>query len=231
LTELTLQTLAPKWPSLKLSGRSVFLISGGIDSPVAAWLLIRKGVEPVFAYFDNYPLCDQAAEGIALETIRKVCERTKVQNSHVFVVSHSPDLQEILSKCPTKFACMLSRRVMFRVAERIAERENCSAIVTGDAVGQKASQTLQNIVAADCVLSKVRVLRPLVGMNKQQIVTYAKEIGTYDISIRPGVASCGVPTNNPSTSAKRNQLADVEEALDMEGMVSRDIENARVIAI
>ena len=214
-----------------MSGRSVFLISGGIDSPVAAWLLIRKGVEPVFAYFDNYPLCDQAAEGIALETIRKVCERTKVQNSHVFVVSHSPDLQEILSKCPTKFACMLSRRVMFRVAERIAEREKCSAIVTGDAVGQKASQTLQNIVAADCVLSKVRVLRPLVGMNKQQIVTYAKEIGTYEISIRPGVASCGVPTNNPSTSAKKNQLADVEAALDMEGMVSRDVENARVISI
>jgi len=209
----------------------VFLISGGIDSPVAAWLLIRKGVEPVFAYFDNYPLCDQAAEGIALETIRKVCERTKLQNSRVFVVSHSPDLQEILLKCPTKFACMLSRRVMFRVAERIAERENCSAIVTGDAVGQKASQTLQNIVAADCVLSKVRVLRPLVGMNKEQIVAYAKEIGTYEISIRPGVASCGVPTNNPSTSAKRSQLAEVEEALDMDGMVSRDVENARVISI
>ena len=231
MTELTLQTLSPERPSLKLSGRSVFLISGGIDSPVAAWLLIRKGVEPVFAYFDNYPLCDQAAEGIALETIRKVCERTKLQNSRVFVVSHSPDLQEILLKCPTRFACMLSRRVMFRVAERIAERENCSAIVTGDAVGQKASQTLQNIVAADCVLSKVRVLRPLVGMNKQQIVTYAKEIGTYEISIRPGVASCGVPTNNPSTSAKRSQLAEVEEALDMDGMVSRDVENARVISI
>jgi len=231
LTELTLQTPAPKRPTLRLSGRSVFLISGGIDSPVAAWLLIRKGVEPVFAYFDNYPLCDQAAEGIALETIRRVCERTKVQNSRIFVVSHSPDLQEILSKCPTKFACMLSRRVMFRVAERIADRENCSAIVTGDAVGQKASQTLQNIVAADCVLSRVRVLRPLVGMNKQQIVKYAKEIGTYEISIRPGVASCGVPTNNPSTSAKRNQLADVEAALDIEGMVSRDVQNARVISV
>ena len=231
MTELTLQTLSPERPSLKLSGRSVFLISGGIDSPVAAWLLIRKGVEPVFAYFDNYPLCDQAAEGIALETIRKVCERTKLQNSRVFVVSHSPDLQEILLKCPTRFACMLSRRVMFRVAERIAERENCSAIVTGDAVGQKASQTLQNIAAADCVLSKVRVLRPLVGMNKEQIVAYAKEIGTYEISIRPGVASCGVPTNNPSTSAKRSQLAEVEEALDMDGMVSRDVENARVISI
>jgi thiamine biosynthesis protein ThiI len=231
LKELSLQALAPEWPNLKLSGRSVFLISGGIDSPVAAWLLIRKGVRPAFAYFDNYPLCDQAAESIALETIRKVCERLEVENARAFVISHSPDLQEILSKCPTKFACILSRRLMFRVAERIAERENASTIVTGDAIGQKASQTLQNIVAADCVLSKVRVLRPLVGMNKQQIVKYAKEIGTYEISIRPGVASCGVPTDNPSTSAKRNQLAEVEAALDVEAMVTRDIENARVIAI
>jgi thiamine biosynthesis protein ThiI len=231
LNDLSLQTLTPGSASLRLSGRSVFLISGGIDSPVAAWLLIRKGVQPVFAYFDNYPLCDQAAESIAIETIRRVCERLKVRHSRVFVILHSPDLQEILSKCPAKFACMLSRRLMFRVAERIAERENCSTIVTGDAIGQKASQTLQNIVAADCVLSKVRVLRPLVGMNKQQIVKYAREIGTYEISIRPGVASCGVPTDNPSTSARRNQLADVEAALDIEGMVSRDVENARVISI
>ncbi len=231
LTLQTSQTLPPELPDLRLSGRSVFLISGGIDSPVAAWLLIRKGVEPVFAYFDNYPLCDQAAEGIALETIRKVCERAMLRDACVFVVSHSLDIQEILLKCPPKFACMLSRRVMFRVAERIAERENCSAIVTGDAVGQKASQTLQNIVAADCVLSKVRVLRPLVGMNKLQIVKYAKEIGTYEISIRPGVASCGVPTNNPSTSARRDRLEEVEAALDMEAMVMRDVENARVISV
>jgi thiamine biosynthesis protein ThiI len=231
MTLQTPQTLATELPDLRLSGRSVFLISGGIDSPVAAWLLIRKGIEPIFTYFDNYPLCDQAAESIALETIRKVREKTMLQDARVFVVSHSPDIQEILLKCPPKFACILSRRVMFRVAERIAERENCSAIVTGDAVGQKASQTLQNIVAADCVLSKVRVLRPLVGMNKLQIVKYAKEIGTYEISIRPGVASCGVPTNNPSTSARRDRLDEVEAALDIEAMVRRDVENARVISI
>ena len=181
-------------------------MSGGIDSPVAAWLLIRKGVKPVFAYFDNYPLCDQAAEGIALESIRRVCAEGRVEGSRVYVVSHSPDLQEITSKCPPKFACILSRRIMFRVAEQIGIREDCGAIVTGDAIGQKASQTLQNIVAADSVLKQVQVLRPLVGMNKLQIERYAKKIGTYPISIRPGVASCGVPTRNPSTSAKRDRL-------------------------
>jgi len=214
-----------------LSGRAVFLISGGIDSPVAAWLLIRKGVDPVFAYFDNYPLCDQAAEGIALDTIRRLCESAAVRNARVYVISHSPDLQEILSKCPAKFACMLSRRMMFRVAEQIAIKENCQAIVTGDAIGQKASQTVQNIVAADCVVSQVQVLRPLVGMNKLQIESYAKRIGTYEISIRPGVASCGVPTKNPSTSAKRDRLNEIEKALEVQDMVRRAIENARILTV
>ncbi len=223
--------MAKESPEVRLSGRAVFLVSGGIDSPVSAWLLIRKGIEPVFAYFDNYPLCDQAAEGIAIESIRSVCERAKLQNARVYIVSHSPDLQDILSKCPTKFACILSRRMMFRVAERLAEMEGCGAIVTGDAIGQKASQTLQNIAATDCVLSKVHVLRPLVGMNKPQIVDYAKKIGTYEISIRPGVASCGVPTNNPSTSARKNRLVEIEAALDINGMVRRAVENARVLLV
>jgi thiamine biosynthesis protein ThiI len=231
---LTLQVptiVGREWPEVRLVGKAVFLVSGGIDSPVAAWLLIRKGVKPVFAYFDNYPLCDQAAEGIALEAIRKVCAEAKVEGAKLFVVSHSPDLQEILSKCPPKFACILSRRIMFRVAEQLAIGEGCGAIVTGDAIGQKASQTLQNIVAADSVLRQVQVLRPLVGMNKLQIERYARRIGTYDISIRPGVASCGVPTNNPSTSGRRDRLNEIEMALDIQVMVRRAVENARLVKL
>src|SRR3972149_10046042 len=112
-------------PDVKLSGKALFLVSGGIDSPVAAWLLIRKGVEPVFAYFDNYPLCDQAAEQIALDSMRKVCAVANVKSVRVYVVSHSPDLQDIMSKCPPKFACVLSRRMMFRIAEQIALKEGC----------------------------------------------------------------------------------------------------------
>jgi len=206
-------------------------VSGGIDSPVAAWLLIRKGVIPVFAYFDNYPLCDEAAENIAVATIRRVCQEAGVKNSRVYLVSHSPDLQEILSKCPSKYACILSRRMMFRVAEQIAIREGCRAIVTGDAIGQKASQTLQNIVAADCVLDKTHILRPLAGMNKSQIEHYARQIGTFPISIQPGVATCGVPTDNPSTSANRKRLTEVEVSLEVDAMVQRDLENARVFMV
>ncbi len=218
-------------PSLRLKGKAVFLISGGIDSPVAAWLLVRKGVEPTFAYFDNYPLCDQAAEGIALDTIRKLCEVAKIENTKTYLISHSPDLQDIVTKCPVKFACILSRRLMFRISEQIAMKEGCTAIVTGDAIGQKASQTLENIVATDCALEKLAVLRPLVGMNKLQIEKFARQIGTYEISIRPGVSTCGVPTNNPSTNARRVRLEEIEKALDIELMVRRAIENARIVTI
>jgi thiamine biosynthesis protein ThiI len=220
-----------KGNDLRIAGRAVFLVSGGIDSPVAAWLLIRKGVTPIFLYFDNYPLCNQAAEEIALTAIRKVCLEAKVQGSKVYIVSHSPDLQEIMLKCPPKFACMLSRRLMFRIAEQIAIKEGCDAIVTGDAIGQKASQTLQNIIAADCVLEKAQILRPLIGMNKLQIEHFAKLIGTYEISIRPGVASCGVPTNNPSTSARRDRLDEVERVLNMHKMIDRSTNHARIVML
>jgi len=215
----------------RLLGKALFLVSGGIDSPVAAWMLMRKGVGAVFAYFDNYPLCDQAAEKIAMDAIKRVCEQVRIESARVYVISHSPDLQDILSKCPPKYACILSRRMMFRVAGRLALQEGCQAIVTGDALGQKASQTLQNIVAADSVVTAVQILRPLIGMNKIQIEQCAKRIGTYQISIRPGVATCGVPTDNPSTSANRERLRQAELALDLEAMVNRDLEEARLVTI
>jgi thiamine biosynthesis protein ThiI len=194
-------------------------------------MLIRKGIEAVFAYFDNYPLCDRNAKDIALATIKQVCSFHNIQNSKTYSIPHSHDLEEIARNCPEKFACILSRRLMFRIAEKIALHEKCDAIVTGDAIGQKASQTLQNIAVTDCVLQKLIVLRPLLGMNKLQIERYAKQIGTYQISTRPGVATCGVPTRNPSTSAKKVKLDEVETQLNIQAMVERGFTNAELITI
>ena len=194
-------------------------------------MLIRKGVVPVFAYFDSYPLCDQAAEGIAITASERVCTFHGLTDVVFYSIPHCPDLEEIVTKCPEKFACILSRRLMFRIAERIGLHENCDAIVTGDAIGQKASQTLQNITATDCVMKRLAVLRPLVGMNKLDIERYAKQIATYEISIRPGVATCGVPTRNPSTNARRVKLEEVEADLNIPSMVERAFKSARVIRI
>lgn len=121
--ETTQSTINP--PTLRLSGRAIFLVSGGIDSPVAASRLIRKGIDAIFLYFDSYPLCDKAAKEIALDSIRKVCSFHGVQSPKVYVIPHSPDLEEIVTKCPEKFACILSRRLMFRIAERIGLHEHC----------------------------------------------------------------------------------------------------------
>lgn len=194
-------------------------------------MLIRKGVEPVFAYFDSYPLCDQAAEGIAFETVRRVCTFHNVTGVKFYSVQHSADLEQIVTKCPEKYACILSRRLMFRIAERIGLYENCDAIITGDAIGQKASQTLQNIAATDCVMERLAVLRPLVGMNKLDIERCAKNIKTYEISTKPGVATCGVPTRNPSTCARRIRLEEVEASLDLPSMVDNAFRNARVLQL
>jgi thiamine biosynthesis protein ThiI len=120
---------------------------------------------------------------------------------------------------------------MFRIAEKIGIHENCNAIVTGDAIGQKASQTLQNITATDCVMERLAVLRPLVGMNKLDIERYAKCIGTFEISTKPGVATCGVPTRNPSTNARRVRLEEVEARLDLPSMISNAFKNARVLRL
>lgn len=215
----------------QLRGRAVFLVSGGIDSPVAASMLIRKGVEPVFVYFDSYPLCDQAAEGIAVETVKRVCSFHGITDVRFYSVQHSGDLEEIVTKCPERYACILSRRLMFRIAEKIGVHEDCDAIVTGDAIGQKASQTLENIAATDCVLKRLSVLRPLVGMNKLDIERYAKSIKTYEISTKPGVATCGVPTRNPSTSARKSTLEEVEVNLDYSSMVEKAFKNARVLQL
>lgn len=228
----TLQTIEPVTSSNPhLVGRAVFLISGGIDSPVAASMLIRKGIKPIFAYFDNYPLCDQAAKPIALDTIKQICTYHLIKSAKTYSIPHSPDLADISNKCPEKFACVLSRRQMFRIAEKIALKEHCEAIVTGDAIGQKASQTVQNITAADCVLENLAVLRPLVGMNKLQIEQYAKKIDTYQISIRPGVATCGVPTRNPSTASRNQKLEEIEANLDIKSMIKRAIDSAEVITV
>jgi thiamine biosynthesis protein ThiI len=222
--------LAPE-PRIQLVGRAVFLVSGGIDSPVAASMLIRKKVAPVFAYFDNYPLCNQAAESIAIDATKRVCTFHGLSHVTFYSIPHSPDLEEIVAKCPEKFACILSRRLMFRIAERIGSQERCDAIVTGDVIGQKASQTLQNITATDCVMERLPVLRPLVGTNKVDIECYAKQIGTYEISIRPGVATCGVPTRNPSTNARRVRLEEVEADLNISSMVDRAFKSARSIEL
>jgi len=212
-------------------GKGVCLVSGGIDSPVALWLTIKAGIAPVAVYFDSYPLSDQRARGIALEGIRKVREYAEAPPIRTYVVGHSEDASEIISSCQRNLACVISRRMMFRVAGEIARREGADAIVVGDVVGQKASQTLQNIFATDSANTGFPVIRPLAGMNKDEIERLARAVGTFETSISPGVAACGIPTRKPRTHSRPEEIEGSETALDLGHMVKRALDQAEVLEV
>lgn len=191
------------------------LISGGIDSPVAAYLIGRLGVEVIPVYFDNSPFSDMNTRIRAVECIKKLGEVLGLKEAYIF--PNGDNLKEFFEKCKRRFICVLCRRMMLRVAEKFALEVGASALVTGESLGQVASQTLQNIFVEDEVV-KISVLRPLVGLNKEESVKIAREIGTYEISIR-NVVSCTVSPKKPATKAKLSQILKEEEKLDIKKLI------------
>ena len=212
-------------------GKAVCFISGGIDSPVALWLIMRAGMVPVAAFFDSYPLADRRGREIALLSIKKVREYSHAAPVRTYVVGHSPDLSDIVTSCQRNLACVISRRMMFRVGSEIARRENADCIVTGDVVGQKASQTLHNLFVTDSTADGLPVVRPLVGMNKDEIERIARAIGTFELSTSPGVAACGIPTRKPRTHSRSEEITESETHLDVDHMISRAFDNVEIVDV
>jgi len=212
-------------------GKAVCLVSGGIDSPVALWLIIKAGIVPIALFFDSYPLSDRRGKEIALQGIRKVRDYGQGPPIKTYVVGHSPDLSDIISSCRRNLACVISRRMMFRIAGEIARRENADSIATGDVVGQKASQTLHNLFVTDLATYGLPVIRPLAGMNKDEIERLARDIGTFQISISPGVAACGILTRKPRTHSHSEEVAESEANLDLDQMVTRALRRAETLEV
>jgi len=211
------------------SGKVVCLVSGGIDSPVAAWLMMKKGLEPVFVYFDNSPFTDESTQMRAAQTIEKL-KKSPNEPVRLLVVPHGETLADILRNCPRNLTCVLCRRMMYRIAEKIALKEGAEAIVTGEIVGEHASQTLRNLLVENETLKDVTILRPLLGMNKTEVESLARKIGTFDISIK--VASCcSGPPPKPRTRAHLDEVHRAEERLDISGMVERDVANIKVLKV
>jgi thiamine biosynthesis protein ThiI len=212
-----------------LSGKVVCLVSGGIDSPVAAWLMMKKGLEPVFVYFDNSPFTDETTQMRAVEVVEKL-KNASGDAVRFLVVPHGETLADILRNCPRNLTCVLCRRMMYRIAEKIALKENAEAIVTGEIIGEHASQTVRNLLVENETLKEVTILRPLLGMNKIEVESLARKIGTFDISIK--VASCcSGPPPKPRTRARLDEVHRAEECLDVSHMVERDIANIKVLKV
>jgi thiamine biosynthesis protein ThiI len=203
-----------------VSGRMLALLSGGIDSPVAAWRMARRGAEIELVHFHGRPFTDPSS-------IRQATELAEVfTRYHLRTALHLIPLgdvqREIVTHAPAELRIVLYRRAMMRISAELAKQREAKAIVTGDALGQVASQTIENITTVDAAQDDTPVLRPLIGMDKQEIVDLAKEIGTYEISTRRYQDCCVLfEPKSPATRANVDVAEAGERDLDMDTLVGK----------
>jgi thiamine biosynthesis protein ThiI len=200
------------------SARVLTLLSGGIDSPVAAWRLMRRGCRTQFVHFHSYPILSSASQDKARELVRLLTRHQL--RSRLFLVPFGPIQQRVVVTVPPPVRVVIYRRMMMRIAEALAREYGAHALVTGDAVGQVASQTIDNLAVVGSV-SALPVLRPLIGMDKEEITADAVRIGTYETSIQVDEDCCTLFT--PRFPSTRVSLFDAERAerdLDIPGLIA-----------
>ena len=206
-------------------GKVVCLISGGIDSPVAVWLMMRKSLTPIFVHFDNVPFTDDTTRQRTLEAVRKLRQKMPEKRVILHIVPHGDNLAQFASNCQRNLTCVLCKRMMYRIAERIAVKEEAEAIVSGEIIGEHASQTVRNLLIQNEALTKqATLLRPLAGMNKIEVEKIAREIETFNISTKPASCCTGAP-DKPRTRARIEEVHKAERCLDIQGMVEKALKN------
>lgn len=212
-----------------VGGRAMCLLSGGIDSPVAAYMMAKRGVEIECVHFFSYPYTSELAKNKVLELARLVtryCGRMTVN-----VVSFTQIQEAIRDNCPEEFFTLIMRRFMMEISERIGKEHGCEALITGENLGQVASQTMQAMAVTGAVVD-VPIFMPLVGMDKEEIVTIARKIGTMQTAILPYEDCCTVFTpKHPKTKPTLNQLIHAEKNLDREALILQAIENTEKITV
>jgi len=208
------------------SGRVVCLLSGGIDSPVAAWRMMRRGCRVLFVHFHSYPVLSRASQEKARELAALL---TRYQyDSRLFLVPFGEIQQQVILTAPPPLRVVIYRRLMMRIAEEVARRHRARGLVTGEVVGQVASQTLENLNRINEVV-ELPVLRPLIGMDKDEITAEAQRLGTYPISIIPDQDCCTLFTpRHPATKARRGEIEQAEATLPVQSMIETAIANAAV---
>jgi thiamine biosynthesis protein ThiI len=205
-----------------VSGRLLGLLSGGIDSPVAAWRMMRRGSEVELVHFHGYPYTDSSSIAQADDLARAL---TRYQPRVLLHLVPIGDLQrEIVIGSPDRLRILLYRRMMLRLASSLAKGRNAAALVTGDSLGQVASQTIENIGAADAAIPERRVLRPLIGMDKQEIMSTARSIGTLDISTRTHQDCCVLfEPHSVATRPSSMEAAAAEAELDIDALTGKSL--------
>ena len=209
------------------NGSAVTLLSGGIDSPVSSYMIARRGIHLVPVHFFSFPYTSEQAKEKVLELAKILtgyCGRLAVE-----IVPFTHIQEEIRANCPEEYFTLIMRRFMMRISDKIAFQNGCKALVTGENLGQVASQTMEALrVTEECV--SLPVLRPLIGMDKTDIVQIARRIGTFDTSILPYEDCCTVFTpRHPRTKPKLDDVLKAESVLDVDALVDEAMQNREVV--
>ena len=203
------------------NGRAVSLLSGGIDSPVSTYMIAKRGIAIIPVHFFSFPYTSELAKQKVLDLagiLTKYCGKLMVE-----IVPFTHIQEEIREKCPEEYFTLIMRRFMMRIAQKIAEANGAKAIVTGENLGQVASQTMEAMAVTQDAVS-LPVLQPLIGMDKEEIVTIARKIGTFETSILPYEDCCTVFTpRHPKTKPVVADVVEAESVLDIDGLVDEAV--------
>ncbi len=210
-------------------GRAVSLLSGGIDSPVSTYMIARRGVQIIPVHFFSFPYTSELAKDKVIKLARKLlpwCGRLTLE-----VIPFTHIQEEIRDKCPEEFFTLIMRRFMMRLAQSVALANGCGALVTGENLGQVASQTMEALRCTEAPL-ELPVLRPLIGFDKEQIIGIARQLDTFETSILPYEDCCTVFTpRHPRTKPKPEEVKEAEAVLDVEALCREALENTERIPI
>lgn len=212
------------------NGKATILLSGGIDSPVAGYMIAKRGVELEAVHFHSHPYTSDRAKEKVIDLAKQMSAYCGKINLHVVPFT---DIQlSIIEKCPENYLTVIMRRIMMRIAEKISAREGSAALITGESIGQVASQTMESLVCTDNAVGQP-VFRPLIGMDKEEIVTISKKIGTYETSILPYEDCCTIfVPKHPKTKPRLDEIIEAEKALEnIDELISRAIEDEELITI
>ncbi len=213
------------------SGKATVLLSGGIDSPVSAFMMAKRGVSIEAVYFHSPPYTSDRAKQKVIDLAEQLSTFTGEIKLHI--VPFTETQLKIYESVPPEKMTILLKRAMFKIAEKIAIKNNSQGLVTGDSIGQVASQTMQAIEAINSAVTTLPVFRPLCSMDKQEIIDIARKLGTFEISIRPYEDCCTIfVAKHPETKPKRNIIENIEKNIkDLDILIDKAIENTETIIL
>jgi len=211
------------------NGKAMLLLSGGIDSPVAGWMMAKRGMEIEAVHFYSYPYTSERAK-------EKVISLAKIMSEYCYriklhIVPFTDIQLEINDKAPYDQITVVMRRVMMKIAQMIAEKEGCHALITGESLGQVASQTVQALAVTNAAV-QMPVLRPLIGMDKNEVIEIARKIGTFETSILPYEDCCTVfVAKHPKTKPKLKEILEIEEKLELDELIEKAIKDTEIMEV